>query len=47
VRRIAAYLFAAGGPSLPRKRDALLEALGLSLTDLVAGRLARDVEGRA
>jgi hypothetical protein len=36
VRRIAAYLFGAGGPSLPRKRATLLEALGLSHAELVA-----------
>jgi hypothetical protein len=30
VRRIARYLFGAGGPALPRKRDTLLEALGVT-----------------
>jgi hypothetical protein len=43
VRRIARYLFGADGPSLPRKRATLLEALGISLADLVGDSPPHDV----
>jgi hypothetical protein len=42
VRRIARYFYAAGGPALARKRDVLLEALGLSLAELLADGAAGD-----